>query len=364
MTHAAISFLRALDPAASAKFNIETYTDLLKGEAKPKPDPLVSRHAGLLLDDVEKLIPTLAGLNARGAGIFIAVNECDGHRRKKNVARVRCIHADLDGVQEPARERLRACLSPSIEVQTSGPDNQHWYWVLEDGEELSVADAEHLNRQMVTYGADPAAVDASRLLRLPGFRHMKYRNGGQTPSVAMVNIGPKHRAEVLMGAFAAPVAKAMPTPSTVVPAGASKGVWTDIEDAVRSANPVLWEGDWSKPAARRRGVPYDSQSQADLALAGQIARECARARVPRAMWHEAVESVFGHSMLANRSKWQDREDYRYATIELALEGVPEVQEELLDPNSHGDIRNAKAFALRSVNRLLYVTTRNRWLIWK
>jgi hypothetical protein len=364
MTHAAIIFLHALDPSPGAKFNVESYTDGPKGAAKPKPDLLISRRAGLSLGEVASLIPTLEELNAQGAGIFVAVNECSGHRSKASVARVRCIHADLDGVQITDRERLRACLEPSIEVQTSGPDNQHWYWVLEGGEELAVADAEHLNKQLVGYGGDPAAVDASRLLRLPGFMHMKYRSSGQTPVVETLNIGASHTVAALMTAFAPHVARARPTPPSVATSKASGGTWAELEEAVRSAHPVLWAGDWSDPVVRWRGVPYDSQSQADLALAGYIARECARSRVPRTQWPAAVETVFGRSMLADRSKWQDREDYRHATIEKALEGVTEPQEELLDPNSHGDIRNAKAFALRAVDRLLYITTRDRWLIWK
>jgi hypothetical protein len=34
-----------------------------------------------------------------------------------------------------------------------------------------------INRGLVALGADRAATDFSRQLRLPGFRHMKYRDG-------------------------------------------------------------------------------------------------------------------------------------------------------------------------------------------
>lgn len=369
MTHTAIAFLNKLDPSPDARFNIETYTDVAKGAGKPKPDPLASRYAGLSIDDVETLIPTLVDLNDRGAGIFVAVNEFNGNRRKDSIARVRCIHADLDGVPEHDRDRLRACLEPSIAVQTSGPDNQHWYWLTVDGEELPVADAERLNKQMVMYGADPAAVDASRLLRLPGFMHMKYRTDGLTPLVTTLNTGPSYTVAELMTAFPPSDMQTAISPSlssapTQPQPGAPGAHWADIAEAVGRAHPALWKGDWTNPATRRQGVAYDSQSQADLALAGHIARECSRARVPKSQWHEAVEAVFERSGLAARSKWQDRADYREATIERALDGVTELPQELLDPNSHGDIRNAKAFALRAVGRLLYVTTRDRWLIWK
>lgn len=368
MTHPAIAFLSTLDPSPESKFNIETYTDLPKGAGKPKPDPLANRCAELRLDDVQALIPTLKDMNDRGAGIFFAVNECAGHRKKDSITRVRCLHADLDGVQGQDRDRLRACLEPSIEVQTSGPDNQHWYWLLEDGEELSAADAERLNRQMVMYGADPAAVDASRLLRLPGFRHMKFRSDGLTPLVTTLNTGPSYSVAELMEALQPAVVRTTTASPSYAPTQPQPGVygeqWADIAEAVGRAHPELWKGDWTNPAARRQGVAYNSQSQADLALAGYIAKECARARVSKPQWHQAVEAVFERSGLAARSKWRDRSDYRDATIERALDGVTELPQELLDPNSHGDIRNAKAFALRAVGRLLYVTTRDRWLIWK
>lgn len=72
---------------------------------------------------------------------------------------------------------------PSIEVRTSGTNKCHLYWVLDDADELDVPTAEAINRALVGLGADPAATDTSRLLRLPGFRHMKYRANGETPWV-------------------------------------------------------------------------------------------------------------------------------------------------------------------------------------
>jgi len=41
VTHPALEFLRQLDPSPAASFNIEHYTDVPKGTAKPKPDPLI-----------------------------------------------------------------------------------------------------------------------------------------------------------------------------------------------------------------------------------------------------------------------------------------------------------------------------------
>lgn len=179
MDHPAIAFLRKLDGSADAKFNIETYTDVRKGGGKPKPDPLARRFAGLSFDGVSDLLPTLNGLNERGAGVFVAVNEFDGQRGRENLLRVRGVHADLDGVDGNTLETLRTRLKPTLEVQTSSPQHWHFYWLLKPGEILTVEDAEGINRGLVDLGADPAAVDTARLLRLPGFRHMKNRKNGE-----------------------------------------------------------------------------------------------------------------------------------------------------------------------------------------
>ncbi len=176
--HPASAFLVKLDPSDNARFCIETYTDLPKGADKPKPDLLCNRYPDLTHADIEALLPRLHHLNERGAGIFVGVNEHSGQRCKANLARVRGIHADFDGVAPAILDAIRERLQPTIEVQSSGPNNRHFYWLLAEGEEIDADTAEALNRGLVQLGADPAAIDVSRLLRLPGFRHMKNRDQG------------------------------------------------------------------------------------------------------------------------------------------------------------------------------------------
>jgi hypothetical protein len=177
MTHPAFQFARLLDPSPEALYAVETYTDVPSGAPKPKPDPLSNRFPNLLLDDLAALIPKLDELNKAGAGVFIAVNQFDGQRSKSNLTRVRGVHADFDGVPEEVLAAVRGRLQPTIEVQSSDTGNVHFYWLLGEGEELDAETAEAIHRHLVELGSDKAAVDVSRLLRLPGFRHMKYRNG-------------------------------------------------------------------------------------------------------------------------------------------------------------------------------------------
>ena len=181
--HPALEFLAAIDPDPEATFNIECYTDLPRGRVKPKPDPLLSRHANLTLSEVAFLIPKLTKANAAGAGVFFAVNQCEGQRSKKNVTRIRCIHGDFDSATPEMLSDICKRLHPSISVTTSGASRCHLYWLLEEGIPYSKDVVEALNKSLVPLGADPAAVDVSRLLRLPGFKHMKYRAEGRTPTV-------------------------------------------------------------------------------------------------------------------------------------------------------------------------------------
>lgn len=176
--HPALEFLTLIDPSPGATFFIETRTDVPSGSPKPRPDPLFSQYCNLTLADVEQLIPKLTTANAGGAAVYFMVNRCDGPRSKANVTGIRGVHADFDGVSAETLAAVRARLQPTIEVQSSTPDRIHFYWLLKDGEEMSTDLAESINRGLVALGADPAATDFSRQLRLPGFRHMKYRDGG------------------------------------------------------------------------------------------------------------------------------------------------------------------------------------------
>ena len=109
-------FLESLDPSDDARFNIEHFTDLPKGQRKPTPDPLVGRYANLTRRRVEELLPRLKEKNEAGAGIFIARNQCNGHRSEDAISRVRGVHADMDDVSATQLANLTNLLQPSIVV--------------------------------------------------------------------------------------------------------------------------------------------------------------------------------------------------------------------------------------------------------
>jgi putative DNA primase/helicase len=109
---------------------------------------------------------TLAELNRKGAGIFASVNETDLRgRKKKNIVRIRSIW------QEDDAKGSKPLPCPPHMVVSSSPGKYHRY-VLTDTTQLEEFD-DVMQTMVEEYGSDPNAADISRVLRLPGFYHMK-----------------------------------------------------------------------------------------------------------------------------------------------------------------------------------------------
>ena len=373
--HPAIAFLQALDPNPDATFNIEHYTDLPKGEEKPKPDPLVGRYPNLTISEVQALIPKLHYINDSGAGIFVARNQCSGQRSKDTVTRVRGVHADMDGVGAAELSAVTGLLRPSIVVQSSTQDRNQLYWQLSEGEFLSHDETEGINRRLViSHSADKAAVDVSRLLRIPGFNHMKYRSKGETPNVTLISEGPTYTAEEIRNVFPPAEAKAKPkkpvSPSNIggaVQKFETANQFEEVAKTVAEKYQSLWNGDWTNAIQSSGEVGYPSQSEADLALAGHIGRAAIRMGIDVDEIPEVVNTIFSRSTLGQSDKWQQREDYRVRTVQKVVDSFNTLEFKNatngLQLESYGDVRNAKAFAQTARGIFIYVTTRDRWLKW-
>ena len=155
---------------------------------------------------------------------------------------------------------------------------------------------------------------------------------------------------------------------TVVPAPISLDPGLQpVCQTMRQRHPELWTGNWQHAKALGSGQPFESQSQADLALAGHIARACSALGHSHIDLPDAVEQVFAQSGLAMRDKWADRADYRESTIARAIDGCTALRETgdgHVPLDSYGDIRNAKAFAHKWRGQLVHVKTRDAWLKWE
>ena len=150
-------FLETLDPV-SGEFTFQTFTDLRHGA----PDPLARVIHGTLAE----VAPRLTGLNRQGAGVFVTINLTDGKGRlKENIIGIRALWQEDDhgdGLELPVEPH---------QVVESSPGKFHRYLLVVG---MPLDDFEPAQQVMVDhFGSDPSAKDRARVLRLPGFWHMK-----------------------------------------------------------------------------------------------------------------------------------------------------------------------------------------------
>jgi len=142
---------------------------LIKGQAV--------QHRFLAVKDIGKFIPFLQAMNCQGWNIYItpSVLKAGVKNRTKDsfMPEQDVIYVDTDKKQ--AMEKVRSEYPyPTLVVKTS-IGHYHIYWKLD--EKISVGDQEGLMKHITQdIGADPAATDVSRVLRLPGFWHKDKNN--------------------------------------------------------------------------------------------------------------------------------------------------------------------------------------------
>lgn len=145
--------------------NVDEFTFQTFDDNKARADKSL---ANIIHGTLDQHFDKLYQLNSRGAGIFVTVNETDLSGRKvENIKDVRAIfqEADRQGVPIPT-------LSPHIVVETS-LGKFHRYWLTHGGGN-SLNEFKFVMTTMVNeYGSDPNARDLARVLRLPGFYHLK-----------------------------------------------------------------------------------------------------------------------------------------------------------------------------------------------
>lgn len=115
--------------------------------------------------------------NANGSDIYVGMNplrQGASTRTKEDIASIRHVYLDLDhGGPETLKsvEDSSAVPKPNY-VLTSSPGKFQIVWKVEG---MSLDEGEGLLHALVReFGGDPAATDATRVLRLPGFANKKY----------------------------------------------------------------------------------------------------------------------------------------------------------------------------------------------
>ena len=116
-----------------------------------------------------EVFDSLEDLNQAGYDIFVTINETDGKDIKgANVTRVRALFADFDG--SPLSNLDRIPLKPSFTVNTS-PGKHHAYWLIDD---CPLDEFKPMQQKLAQIlDSDPAVCDLGRIMRVPGFYHLK-----------------------------------------------------------------------------------------------------------------------------------------------------------------------------------------------
>ena len=207
-------FLSLLDDQAIS-FSFQTFDD----DADRK-DRSLTRQIHSPLDECWL---ELVDLNRRGAGVFVTVNETNGEGRKRSdIIRIRALWVDDDG----DGRRPDHC---NFTVESS-PGKHHYYTLVQ---ELELDEFEQSQQWMIdTYASDPNAKDRARVLRLPGFYHLK-------SSVAKNQAGEPHLVRVTEATELPPLAggrllslvKKTPAINMSTPEASPK-LYRDLKDAM------------------------------------------------------------------------------------------------------------------------------------
>lgn len=156
MIYQAARFIRTLTGNAETPCSFQLFDD---GADKDW------HKARTLHGTLSELADHLRWANEDRCGVFVTVNETDLQRRKKeNIINIRALFCDWDGTVPAAFH-----LPPSIVVRSAnGP---HAYWLVTDCPIDGFTRAQR--RLAAHYGSDPVVHDLPRVMRLPGFWHVK-----------------------------------------------------------------------------------------------------------------------------------------------------------------------------------------------
>lgn len=129
-----------------------------------------------LRGSLSQVASSLADYNNKGYGIFVCVNAMNptGLRTLENVAYIRAHCVDLDDIltsQDAYNRAVNSSLPPHFAVQSS-QGKYHLYWLVEpynDNEFYKL----HQRKLIQLYNSDKNVIDATRVLRVPGFLHNK-----------------------------------------------------------------------------------------------------------------------------------------------------------------------------------------------
>jgi len=279
-------------------------------------------------------------LNRRGAGVFVVVNATTGDK-DEHVTNIRAVFVDLDGV--PLEPVLEAGLSPHLIVETS-PGHYQAYWKVSD---CKIIDFTPLQRALAKrFGGDNSVVNLSRIMRLPGFYHLK----GDPFLIRIISVNDQEAytlQKVVSGLELTPLLNEQQEKQSV-----NNGVTTVfnspepcsddevIERAKRAENgdkfSWLFDGKGVIGGKWQITPEYPSQSEADLALVGILAFYSQNEAQLERLFER---SPLGQTPKDNYKHRYQKKDYVKRTIRKALEQY----KYLYDVNLDAFRNNVKVF---------------------
>lgn len=120
-----------------------------------------------------QMAETLQSYNANGYGIFCNINEMNGAGRElENIAYIRAHVIDLDDPFTAGAAYQRAVEKQASFATQTSPGKYHVYWRVQPyvGNEFYTL---HQRKLIQFYNSDPVIIDATRIIRAPGFLHLK-----------------------------------------------------------------------------------------------------------------------------------------------------------------------------------------------
>jgi hypothetical protein len=184
--------------------------------------------------------------NEAGDNVYVAMNTYKTSRRKEaDIAAVRNVWAELD---EDGRKNLDKIFAskrvpdPTV-VNESSPNKFHAIWKVKD---MSVEEAKILLKSICAeFNGDKNAIDAARVLRLPGFKNCKYAD---QPEVEIVHLSEN------ISAHTASEFSLVPKKATVTPIdSASTATRSEKQNAVLIAN-IFAQGQTIEQGNRNSGL--------------------------------------------------------------------------------------------------------------
>jgi len=194
------AYLTALTGEDDPTVTFQTFDD----DEKRKSRKLARVLHGRLGDHAD----TLASLNNLGAGVFVMVNAGDGKgRTTKNVVGIRAFYMDHD------KPKTRPYHKPATFTVHTSPGKEHGYFVLGRAHVDPLPIFSKVQKALATYyGADLSVTDLCRVMRLPGYHHMKKK-----PVLVTFEPGSGHRFDLIDISMLVPTPEEKPAPAKAPP---------------------------------------------------------------------------------------------------------------------------------------------------